>query len=82
MSIAIPTEFSPFINDLISTGAFPTEEAVICEALRRLRDDRAKFDELKVSFDEAIEELDRTGGTPLDFNEIRRKARALAAARQ
>jgi hypothetical protein len=55
---------------------------VISESLRRLRDDQAKFEALKATFDEAIEELDRNGGTPLDFDEIRRKAREYAATRK
>ena len=34
---------------------------------------------LKATFDEALAELDRTGGTRLDFDEIRRQGRELAA---
>jgi hypothetical protein len=48
----------------------------IARALRDLYADKARFDALKATFDEAIAELDRTGGTPLDFEEIKRKARA------
>jgi hypothetical protein len=48
----------------------------IARALRDLYADKARFDVLKATFDEAIAELDRTGGTPLDFEEIRRKGRA------
>jgi hypothetical protein len=44
-------------------------------------EDQAKFDALKATFDEAIAELDRGGETPLDFAEIKRKGRELAAAR-
>ena len=49
----------PFIDELVATGAFPTAESVISEALRRLRDEQTKFDELKTTFDEAVAELER-----------------------
>jgi len=42
-------------------------------------DDAEAFARLKATFDEALAELDRTGGTPDDFDEIRRKGRELAA---
>jgi putative addiction module CopG family antidote len=79
MSISIPSEFGPFVDELVETGAFATPEAVVSEALRRLRDDQAKFEALRATFDKALAELDRTGGTPLDFQEIRRQGRELAA---
>ena len=79
MNVALPSEFAPFVDQLVATGAFPTKEAVVAEALRRLQDDQEQFEALKASFDEAIAELDRTGGTPLDFAEIKRKGRELAA---
>ncbi len=81
MNVALPPEFVPFVDELVSNGVFPTEEAVVGEALRRWRDDQTRFNELKKSFDDAIEELDRTGGTPLDFDEIKRKVRDFAATR-
>jgi putative addiction module CopG family antidote len=75
MGVCIPTEFGPFVNQLVEAGEFSTAQNVVAEALRRLRDDRKKFEELKATFDEALAELDRTGGKPLDFEEIRRKGR-------
>jgi putative addiction module CopG family antidote len=79
MSISIPSEFEPFIGGLVEAGEFSNPQAVVSEALRRWRDDQARFESLKATFDEAIAELDHTGGTPLDFDEIRRKGRELAA---
>ena len=82
MSFSVPADFKPFIEEMVTTGVFPTPEAVVREALARLRDDQARFSELKASFEEAIAELDRGEGKPLDFAEIKRKVRELAAARQ
>jgi putative addiction module CopG family antidote len=80
MSVSIPSELGPFVDEMVATGTYPTPEAVVSEALRRWRDDRAKFEELKASFDEAVAELDRGEGKPLDFEEFRRKGRARLAA--
>lgn len=80
MNVSVPSELVPFVDELVAAGAFPTQEAVVVEALRRLREDQARFDELKATFDEALTELDRTGGTPLDFAEIKRKGRQRLAA--
>jgi putative addiction module CopG family antidote len=82
MNLSVPAEFEPFVEQMVTTGVFPTREAVVREALERLRDDQARFAELKASFDEAVAELERGEGKPLDFAEIKRKVRELAAARQ
>ena len=81
MNVSLPSEFASFVDELVTTGAFPTAEAAVSEALRRLKEDQANCESLQASFDEALAELERTGGTPLDFDEIKRKARALAARR-
>jgi hypothetical protein len=47
-----------------------------------MRDDQAEFQSLKASLDEAVAELERGGGAPLDFEEIKRKGRELYAARR
>ncbi len=82
MSISIPAEYDAFVGELIAAGEYATPEAVITEALRRLREDQLQFAELKASLDEAVAELDRGEGTPLDFGELKRKARELFAAQQ
>jgi putative addiction module CopG family antidote len=77
MSVSIPAELRPLIDKLVASGAFATEEAVVSEALRRLLDDQARFEKLKSTFDEAIAELKRGDGTPLDFADVKRKAHAV-----
>jgi hypothetical protein len=49
--------------------------------MRRLEANPAAFAEFKASIAEALAEFASTGGTPLDFDEIRRKAREYAATR-
>jgi putative addiction module CopG family antidote len=82
MSLSIPPEYNPFVDELIATGGFSTPQAVVAEALRRWREDRVRFAQLKASLDEAVAELDRGEGTPLDFEEIKRKGRELLAAQR
>jgi hypothetical protein len=58
------------------------KQGVAREFMARLQPGSPEYDRLKASIDEAIAELDRTGGTPLDFQEIRRKGRELLANQQ
>jgi len=82
MNVALPPEFMPFVDGLVATGSYPTRDDVVRDALAQMRDRQSKFDALKASIDEAVAELDRTGGTPLDFEEIKRKGREKLAAYQ
>jgi Arc/MetJ-type ribon-helix-helix transcriptional regulator len=80
MSLYVPADLEPLILQMVNAGVFSNPEDVIREALVRLHDDQAHFAKLKSSFDEALAELDRGEGKPLDFAEIKRKVRSLAAA--
>ena len=81
MSVSIPSELGPFIDDLIACGEYPSVEAVVREALVQLRERRLKFEELKSSLREAQDELDRGEGTPFDVEEILAEGRRIYAAR-
>ena len=81
MNISISSDLVSFVDQLVTDGNFPTRDAAVCDALKRLRDDQARFKELKASMDEAVAEYERGEATPLDFEEIKRKARKLVAAR-
>jgi hypothetical protein len=58
------------------------EQDTAREFLARLQSDPVAFEQFKLSIQEAIAELDRTGGTPFDVEEIKRKGRELLAARR
>ena len=81
MNVSLPSEFASFVDELVTTGDISHRRGRGVRALRRLKEDQANCESLQASFDEALAELERTGGTPLDFDEIKRKARALAARR-
>ncbi len=82
MTITLPTELQSFVDQLVSSGAYASSEDVLREALARLRTDHARFQELKASFDEAVAELERGEGQPLDFAEIKRKFREQVKQRE
>ncbi len=82
MSISLPSDLQTFVDQLVATGAYSSPEAVMREAMERLRNDQARFDQLKASFDEAVAELERGEGKPLDFAEIKRKVREQSKLRE
>jgi putative addiction module CopG family antidote len=81
MTVSIPSDLVPFVDELVAKGGYSTADAVIGAALAQMRDRRSKFDELKASLDDAVAELDRGEGKPLDFAEIKRKGRLLHSQR-
>lgn len=83
MNVCVPNELVPYVANLVSAGTYPTVEEVVRTALAQMRDREEKFESLRSSMEEAIAELDRTGGIPVDPEEIKRKGRErLAAMRQ
>lgn len=82
MRVLISSDLVPFVDQLVEDGNFSTPDAAICDALMQIRDRQARFDEIKASIDEAVAEYERGEAKPLDFDEIRRKARELAASRR
>jgi hypothetical protein len=68
------------MNSPFDSTDSPTSKAILAERLRLLRDEEMKFEALKSSLQDAIAELDQTGGTPLDFAEIKRKGRERISA--
>ena len=63
-------------------GDIQDDEDATREFMARLKASPAAFERFKRSIDDAVAELNETGGTPLDFEEIKRKGRELMAARR
>ena len=81
MSFSIPTEFVPFVDQLVSTGAYPSVDAVVFKALQRMREEQSELEELKRSLSEAQNELNLGEGVPFDVDEILAEGRRQFAAR-
>jgi putative addiction module CopG family antidote len=75
MYVTVPSDLVPFVDELVAHGTYASPEDVVRNALTNMRDRQARFDALKGSMDEAVAELDRGGGKPLDFDEIKRQGR-------
>jgi len=81
MNVSVPTEFVPFVDQLVAGGAYPTAEAVVGDALALMRDRRSRLEELKQSLQEAREEILRGECEPFDVEEILAAGRRAMAAR-
>jgi len=81
MSISIPSELVPFVDELVATGAYSTPDEVVREALTQLRERRERFDELKASVLEAKAQIDRGEGLSLDLEDILAEGRRMFAQR-
>jgi antitoxin ParD1/3/4 len=75
-TIRLARHFEVFVEDQIAAGKYASVSAVIEEALRMLERREAKMEALR----QALIEGEESGpATPLDMEEIKRKARARAA---
>jgi putative addiction module CopG family antidote len=81
MSISIPSEFVPFVDDLVATGKFQTPDDVVRAALAEMRERQARFEELKASVLGAKAEIDGGEGTSFDVEEILEEGRRMFAQR-
>jgi len=81
MNVSIPTEFVPFVDQLVAGGAYPTPEAVVGDALALMRDRRTQLEELRQSLRESREEILRGECEPFDVEEILAAGRRILAAR-
>jgi Arc/MetJ-type ribon-helix-helix transcriptional regulator len=82
MSISIPPDLVPFVDDLIAAGTFGTPEDVVCAALAEMRDRRVRFEELKASVLEAKAEIDAGDGLSFAVDEILAEGRRMLSQRQ
>ena len=77
MAGSLPSDVQQLVADMLASGNYGSEAAVMREALRLLK----QRDELKRDVQEGIEELDRGEGIDGDkvFKELRDKAAKLGA---
>ncbi len=63
MSVDIPTELLPYVRDVIASGQYPSESALVGEAIRLLRE----RDKDRKLIEAGLDELDR--GDYLEFDD-------------
>jgi putative addiction module CopG family antidote len=67
MNITLTPESEQYLRDQIAAGKFPSADAAVSEALRRMREYDAKMDELRRDIAVGIEQADQ--GLATDFTE-------------
>jgi putative addiction module CopG family antidote len=79
MNITLTPDSEQYLRDQLAAGRFPSADAAVSEALRRMRDYDRKMDELRRDGVIGIEQADQ--GLAVEFNEatierVKAKARA------
>ena len=75
MSISVPSEYVPFVNELVASGSYPSQDAVMRDALQLLQAKRLEFEELKAEIAIGIEHANRCEVVPFDADKIIANAR-------
>ncbi len=89
MTTEIPPEYQQFVETMIGRGVFPTEAAVIGEALRLFEERERRLAVLREDLRPALESLDRGEGIDLDdqslgefFEDVKSRGRERLERRQ
>ena len=75
MSISVPSEYVPFVNELLASGSYPSQDAVMRDALQLLREKRLQHEELQAEIAIGIEQANRGEVVPFDPEKIIANAR-------
>jgi antitoxin ParD1/3/4 len=75
MSVSVPSEYVPFVNELVASGSYPSQDAVMRDALQLLRERRLQFEELKSEIAIGIDQANRGEVVPFDPDKIIARAR-------
>jgi antitoxin ParD1/3/4 len=81
MSILLPHDLRQFVEQEIASGKYRSEEDLVCEGLRLLRERERRLQALREEIGPALEQLDRGEGKPLNAEEIKARGRKRLAAR-
>jgi putative addiction module CopG family antidote len=89
MTVEIPSELQPFVDQVVRAGNYQSEADVVGEALRLLRARRQRIEDLRREVQPALDRLDRGEGIELDdqqldafFEDVQSRSRAQAAERE
>jgi antitoxin ParD1/3/4 len=75
MATALPPDLLQFIERELASGKYRSEDDVICDALRLLREREQRIETLRAEIGPAIDQLDRGEGRPLDGEAIKARGR-------
>ena len=79
INVSLTRALEDFVNRKVSSGRYGSASEVVREALRLLEDkDRvreAQLGELQAEIAKGLEQLDRSGGEPLDIGKLKKRGR-------
>ena len=81
MPMSLPQDLQQFVQQELACGRYRSEEDVVCEALRLLRERERRLQALREDVDAGLKQLDRGEGQPLDAESIKARGRQRLAAR-
>ena len=81
MSMSLPHDLQQFVQQEIASGRYQSEEDVVREGLRLLRERDRRLQALREDIQPALEQLDRGEGERLDAESIKARGRKRLAAR-
>ena len=64
MSMSLPQDLQQFVQQEIASGRYRSEEDLVCEGLRLLRERERRLQALREDIKPALEQLDRGEGEP------------------
>lgn len=70
----LPTDLAEFVERELQSGKYTSEEELICEALRLLRERERRKDDLREEILPALDRLDRGEGKIYNEDELRQMA--------
>ncbi len=90
MTVEIPSEFQPFVDQIIHSGSYKSEAEVVGTALRLLQDRQRRIEELRREVRAGLDQLDRGEGIELKneeelrlfFDDIKKRGRKRLEAEQ
>ena len=67
MNITLTADSEQYLREQLAAGRFPSADAAVSEALRRMREYELKMDEFRRDIATGLDQADR--GLAVDFNE-------------
>ncbi len=71
MSETLPPDVQQFVRQAVANGEYATEDEVLTQAVRVLREVSQRHEALRADIQVAIDELDRGEGEPWDLEDIK-----------
>jgi Arc/MetJ-type ribon-helix-helix transcriptional regulator len=61
----LPLDLEQFVQDQLATGAYPSRDVLLADAIRRLRDIKSRLRRIRESAQRGMDEIDRGDGIQL-----------------